>query len=322
MSANQSFLDISSLPNEDQKQLRKLTEKFINGTKNKSSVAIGGQGEELVKKVIENAKIFDLTDVRKEGHKGDFVISKNGVKVMIEVKSHTNIIPAKERMKFWSDLEANKDYQAGIFIAVNTKIAGLPKNEKLRFSENGNKLGLFIEEFCKLTDEDKITTLKASYEMLSNFVSALKNRGKPLKKITNKKCEKNCAKTIQKKTNKWFADRKVDLDDQLLVLKQDSKLCIEEIKRIQTLIDNTQNPGELEKLYLEQSSVFQRQKQVLEKSQLCLEKIKFVKLHYEEFLPIISDAPKVLLKVYCLKITQNVAFEFWHFHQFLSGNLL
>ena len=58
MSANQSYLDISSLPNEDQEQLRKLTEKIINGTKNKSSVAIGGQGEELVKKVIENAKNF------------------------------------------------------------------------------------------------------------------------------------------------------------------------------------------------------------------------------------------------------------------------
>ena len=118
MSANQSFLDISSLPNEDQEQLRKLTEKFINGTKNKSSVAIGGQGEELVKKVIENAKIFELTDVRKEGHKGDFVISKlpkNGIKVMIEVKSHTNVIPAKERMKFWSDLEANKAYQGTVF---------------------------------------------------------------------------------------------------------------------------------------------------------------------------------------------------------------
>ena len=117
MSANQSFLDISSLPNEDQEQLRKLTEKFINGTKNKSSVAIGGQGEELVKKVIENAKIFELTDVRKEGHKGDFVISKlpkNGIKVMIEVKSHTNVIPAKERMKFWSDLEANQ-YQGTVF---------------------------------------------------------------------------------------------------------------------------------------------------------------------------------------------------------------
>ena len=99
------------------------------------------------------------------------------------------------------DLEANKDYQAGIFIAVNTKITGLPKNEKLRFSENGNKLGLFIEEFCKLTNEEKITTLKASHEMLSNFVSALKNRGKPLKKITNKKCEKNCAKIRKKEEN-------------------------------------------------------------------------------------------------------------------------
>ena len=92
-------MDISSLPNEDQEQLRKLTEKFINGTKNKSSVAIGGQGEELVKKVIENAKIFELTDVRKEGHKGDFAdfagfcwilpekIRKNSGKVPIPAKT-------------------------------------------------------------------------------------------------------------------------------------------------------------------------------------------------------------------------------------------
>ena len=106
--------------------------------------------------------------------------------------------------------------QAGIFIAVNTKISGLPKSEKLRFSENGTKLGLFIEDFCKLSDEEKITTLKASYEMLSNFVSAIKNRGKPLKKITNKNCEKNCAQIIQKKTSKWFAECKVNLDGELL----------------------------------------------------------------------------------------------------------
>ena len=68
MSANQSFSDLTKEQQEElkkserehQEHLKRLAELYRQNNKNKSSAAIGGAGEELVKKVIEKAQCFAL----------------------------------------------------------------------------------------------------------------------------------------------------------------------------------------------------------------------------------------------------------------------
>ena len=182
MSANQSFSDLTKEQQEElkkserehQEHLKRLAELYRQNNKNKSSAAIGGAGEELVKKVIEKAQCFALSDVRKEAHKGDFVISKlsptklqeEGIKVMVEVKAHSKPVPTKEQTKFWNDLKVNKAYKAGVFIAVNAPIAYVPKNEVpcVRFSEKGDKVGLFIQNLRDFSNEEQVLALKVAFD--------------------------------------------------------------------------------------------------------------------------------------------------------------
>ena len=89
-----NFIDIISLNENDQEMFRKLAENFLKKQSNKSSFATGVEGEEFIKNVLENAECFDISDVRRESHKGDFVINKkDDIKVMVEVKNYGNTVP-------------------------------------------------------------------------------------------------------------------------------------------------------------------------------------------------------------------------------------
>ena len=145
-------------------------------------------------------------------------------------------------------------------IAVNAPIAYVPKNEVpcVRFSEKGNKVGLFIQNFRDFSDEEQVLALKVAFDMVATFASAIKNRGKSLPKPNAKSCKTNDRMEIlMKKRNEFIATQSRNLHQQSLKLKDESKKCSLEFARLGTLLDldKTQNIEELEKLSIEKEKV-------------------------------------------------------------------
>jgi hypothetical protein len=96
-------------------------ENFI-GT-NAAAALIGQRGEDWVLQLLSNDPSIQVVSVAGLSHQGDLVVhfKNSNVKVMLEVKTYKKgtTIALDQRKKFFSDLEINTMYNAGILVSIN-----------------------------------------------------------------------------------------------------------------------------------------------------------------------------------------------------------
>jgi hypothetical protein len=134
------------------KNLEQQNNKFINiverftGIKNTSSIK-GKFAENFLEDTISNFFSGDYLDVTcKNAHEADMQFISENIKILIESKFYTSVVPTKEITKFKSDM-TRLNINLGIFYSFNSNITGKKKFELEKFNK-GYILYLPKLNFC------------------------------------------------------------------------------------------------------------------------------------------------------------------------------
>ena len=112
-------------------QLKKLHEvveelKNLKQKPTKSSAAIGSQGEMEFAQLISRFTKWECTDTSKNPLCADFFVKIRDCPARFEIKNHTSNNVAKTEVdKFHRDMEGHLETSFGVFVSLNTGIAGL-----------------------------------------------------------------------------------------------------------------------------------------------------------------------------------------------------
>ena len=115
-----------------------------------SSADIGLSGEQEVEKILQDR--YRILNTAKSGKCGDFVITVNGVRILIEVKKYSKTVPSIEVEKFYRDIDSNSSIGGAILISLTSNIVGISRSiEHTHQYINGNKIPIM---FLSLRDVD------------------------------------------------------------------------------------------------------------------------------------------------------------------------
>lgn len=132
-----------------------MTVDAITNTEKKTNVVlasanIGLAGEQEVEEILQER--YRILNTAKSGKCGDFVITVNGVRILIEVKKYSKTVPSLEVEKFYRDIDSNTSIGGAILISLTSKIVGISRSvEHTHQYINGNKIPVM---FLSLRDID------------------------------------------------------------------------------------------------------------------------------------------------------------------------
>jgi hypothetical protein len=115
-----------------------------------TSADIGLAGEQEVEEILQER--YRILNTAKSGKCGDFVITVNGVRILIEVKKYSKTVPSLEVDKFYRDIDSNASIGGAVLISLTSKIVGISRSiEHTHQYINGNKIPVM---FLSLSDVD------------------------------------------------------------------------------------------------------------------------------------------------------------------------
>jgi hypothetical protein len=122
----------------------------------KTIVEKGKEGEEnfyeLANHTFRDFHGFQIENMAKQSHKGDFHLSFENFKILVDMKNYTNNVGKKEIDKIENDLLDNENMNFAWLISLNTDISGwnrCPIMFKWVMSSIGPKCIFFINQFNK-----------------------------------------------------------------------------------------------------------------------------------------------------------------------------
>lgn len=102
-----------------------------------ASANIGLEGEQEVRNILQER--YSIIDTAKSGKCGDFIITVNGTRILVEVKKYSKTVPSMEIEKFYRDIDSNSSVGGAIMISLTSKIVGF--NRAMEYTHqyvNGN----------------------------------------------------------------------------------------------------------------------------------------------------------------------------------------
>lgn len=170
-------------------------------TISQNSTLKGQQGEEFTFKQLN--LLFpssEIQDTHSESGRGDFIVRKDDIVMMVENKNYSKNVQKSEIDKFYRDLdrESNNDLQCAVLVSMHTGICG---REDFEFEVRNNKPILFLHKlssnftnlelafkFFKLILDQKDLDLsnKEVAGLFKNIATSIKRNFKKLKKQLDK----------------------------------------------------------------------------------------------------------------------------------------
>ena len=170
-------------------------------TISQNSTLKGQQGEEFTFKQLN--LLFpssEIQDTHCESGRGDFIVRKDNIVMMVENKNYSKNVQKSEIDKFYRDLdrESNNDLQCAVLVSMHTGICG---REDFEFEVRNNKPILFLHKlssnftnlelafkFFKLILDQKDIDLsnKEVAGLFKNIATSIKRNFKKLKKQLDK----------------------------------------------------------------------------------------------------------------------------------------
>ena len=170
-------------------------------TISQNSTLKGQQGEEFTFKQLN--LLFpssEIQDTHSESGRGDFIVRKDDIVMMVENKNYSKNVQKSEIDKFYRDLdrESNNDLQCAVLVSMHTGICG---REDFEFEVRNNKPILFLHKlssnftnlelafkFFKLILDQKELDLsnKEVAGLFKNIATSIKRNFKKLKKQLDK----------------------------------------------------------------------------------------------------------------------------------------
>jgi hypothetical protein len=170
-------------------------------TISQNSTLKGQQGEEFTFKQLN--LLFpssEILDTHNESGRGDFIVRKEDIVMMVENKNYSKNVQKSEIDKFYRDLDrdSNNDIQCAVLVSMHTGICG---REDFEFEVRNNKPILFLHKlsnnftnlelafkFFKLILNQKDIDLsnKEVVVLFKNIATSIKRNFKKLKKQVDK----------------------------------------------------------------------------------------------------------------------------------------
>ena len=183
-------------------ELDREKERYLQqSTISQNSSLKGQQGEEQTLKQLN--LLFpssEIQDTHSESGRGDFIVKKDDITMMIEVKNYSRNVQKSEIDKFYRDLdsESNNDTNCAVLVSLGT---GICAKEDFEFEVRNNKPILFLHKlssnftnlelafkFFKLILDQKHMDLSSKEVCVKfkNSATVIKRSFKKLKKIADK----------------------------------------------------------------------------------------------------------------------------------------
>lgn len=129
---------------------------------------------ELVK---EHTTWTGMEDTSKTSRAGDLRGYIDKVETMFEVKNYTSDVPSKEVVKMIRDLETHSNIAYGVFVSMNTGIAGKKKTIDFQWTAHG-QLCIFISNLLKYDIEFVFNYIGQCASIAHRFFTLSNNEGK------------------------------------------------------------------------------------------------------------------------------------------------
>jgi len=146
---------------------------LVSKNLNKSSIALGNDGENIFEYLSETFKDFkgyNIENKAKQGHKGDFHLFFDNFNVLVDSKNYSDSVQKKEIKKIIDDLQTNKNMNFAWMVSLNSNISGynrFPITCKWITTDTGIKCILFINKL--LENKDPINILRQAWLMCDEF---------------------------------------------------------------------------------------------------------------------------------------------------------
>jgi hypothetical protein len=153
-------------------------EKLINKT-NKSSISIGGDGEQIFETLADTFKDFPeyrMENKSKQGHKGDFHLFFKDFNILVDSKNYSGCVQKKEIIKIESDLTINDNVKFAWMVSLNSNISDynkFPIMTKWITTDTGVKCILFINNLLEHKEPRNI--LRQAWSICNDFNKLTKN---------------------------------------------------------------------------------------------------------------------------------------------------
>lgn len=124
-----------------------------------SSAYRGQDGENYFSRIAKEKMNWDLEYTGDKPHSCDYSSTIQGISTFFELKNYTYTIAQKEVTKFLRDMKEHPEVTVGIFISLNTGIAGKSKSTPISIDWiHGNQCVLYIQSCIEL-DTDHVLSL-------------------------------------------------------------------------------------------------------------------------------------------------------------------
>ena len=107
-----------------EKRLEKEREIREESIKRKSNSTIKGQDGENFLYFELNSRFpsAEVIDTHKETGRGDFIMKENGLSILVEAKNYKKNVTKPEIIKFYRDIDNNKDIDCGLFLSLESGV--------------------------------------------------------------------------------------------------------------------------------------------------------------------------------------------------------
>lgn len=163
---------------EDSLALRelRLTEKEqelnVKSQRINKSVSRGQDGENFFMNITKDKMNWDLK--KAPTHSCDYSSTILGIPTLFEVKNYTTVIPQKELTKFISDMKAHPEALVGVFISLNTSIAGKSSSVPISIDWiHGTQCAIYVQSCLELDVDHVLSVIEQIIRITGIFNTAL-----------------------------------------------------------------------------------------------------------------------------------------------------
>ncbi len=189
-------------------------------TKLNTGGAIGALGENIIKSYYDEFAKFnnDIVVSNTSGIKehGDLMINYKSLNISVEIKNYKSVIPVKEIDKFYKSI-SKQDYNAGIFISLNTTFNSKSNIKPIDFIIKNNKPVIFLSNI----NSDNKLVLLLSLELLQIYYNSIESQAMTTTEYIN-----------------FIKDQLIDLNDMITDLDKQKQLISKHETRIMKMKNN------------------------------------------------------------------------------------
>ena len=143
-------------------------------SKSLTSACIGLEGEHEIAKILQER--YTILNTAKSGKCGDFIVTVNNIRVLIEVKKYSKTVPSAEIDKFYRDIDSNSSISGAIFISMTSKVVGINKSiDYTHHYINGDNIPVL---FISLVDMDPQISKTCIYSAVDIILSEIDSKSK------------------------------------------------------------------------------------------------------------------------------------------------